>query len=63
MDPINVYNRCMIDKPYTEDFKIYSKSYLQKVVAELQLLEEYEKCIELNKFINRRFPHLKDYSL
>ncbi len=53
----------MIDKPYTEDFKIYSKSYLQKVVVELQLLEEYEKCIELNKFINRRFTHLKDYSL
>jgi hypothetical protein len=63
MDAINVYNRCMGGKPYTEDFKIYSKSYLQKAVKELEQIDEFEKCIELKKFINKRFNHSENYLL
>jgi hypothetical protein len=55
MDPIEVYNRCLSGKPYSEELKIYSKRYLQRVVQELVIIEEYEKCIELNKFIENRF--------
>ncbi len=55
MDPIEVYNRCLSGKPYSKELKIYSKRYLQRVVQELVILEEYEKCIEMNKFIENRF--------
>jgi len=55
MDPIEVYNRCLSGKSYSKELKIYSKRYLQRVVQELVIIEEYEKCIELNKFIENRF--------
>lgn len=55
MDPIEVYQRCLQNRPYSKELKIYSKKYLQKVVLELAQLEEFEKCIELNKFIELRF--------
>lgn len=62
MDAIIVYNRCLSGKPYTEDFKIYSKKYLLSVISELESLEEFEKCIELGKFIEKRFNHKDNYS-
>lgn len=62
MNAINVYNRCISGKPYTEDFKIYSKKYLLSVIRELESLEEFEKCIELGKFIEKRFNHKDNYS-
>ena len=55
MDPIEVYNRCLSGKPYSKELKIYSRRYLQRVVLELAEIDEYEKCIELNKFIENRF--------
>ena len=55
MDPIEVYERCLSGRPYSKELRIYSKKYLQKVVQELVEIEEYEKCIELNKFIENRF--------
>ena len=57
MDAIEIFDRCMSGKPYSKDFKIYTKNYLQKIVEELVELEEYEKCIQLNKFIEYRFRH------
>lgn len=62
MDAINVYNRCMINKPYTEDFKIYSQNYLLKVLSKLEDMDEFEKCINLKNFIEVRFDHQKNYS-
>lgn len=61
MDAIEIYERCLSGRPYTKDFKIYSEKYLRKVVTELELLEEYEKCIELVKFIQQRFDHTVNF--
>jgi hypothetical protein len=61
MDPIEVYERCILGKPYSKELKIYSKRYLQKVIEGLVELEEYEKCIELTNFIELRFSHENDY--
>jgi hypothetical protein len=57
MDPIEVYERCLSDKPYSKELKIYTENYLKKVIKELEILEEYEKCSELVKFIDRRFKY------
>lgn len=57
MNAIEVFERCMADKPYSKELKIYTEKYLRKVVKELEMLEEFEKCIELNKFIKLRFSH------
>ena len=62
MDPLKVYNRCLSGRPYTIDLKIYSERFLKKVVDELVELEEYEKCIEMNKFIKQRFNHELNYN-
>ena len=55
MDAVEIFNRCMSGKPYSKELKIYRKKYLQKIVEELVELEEYEKCIQLNNFIELRF--------
>lgn len=55
MNPIEVYDRCISGKPYSKELKIYTKKYLNKVVEKLAELDEFEKCIELNKFIEKRF--------
>jgi hypothetical protein len=55
MDPIEVYERCLSDKPYSKELKIYTENYLRKVIKELEILEEYEKCSDLVKFIEIRF--------
>jgi hypothetical protein len=57
MDPIEVYERCLSDKPYSKELKIYTEKYIRKVIKELELLEEYEKCSDLVKFIDRRFKY------
>jgi hypothetical protein len=62
MDAIEVYNRCLSGRPYTIDLKIYSERFLKRVIDELVELEEYEKCIEMNKFIKQRFNHELNYS-
>lgn len=61
MIALEVFDRCMSNKPYTTDFRIYSKRYLQKVVKELEQIDEFEKCIKLNQFIDRRFNHELNY--
>jgi hypothetical protein len=55
MNPIEVYDRCISGKPYSKELKIYTKKYLNKVVEKLAELDEFEKCIELSKFIEKRF--------
>ena len=55
MDPIEVFERCMSDRPYSKELKIYTENYLRKVIKELEVLEEYEKCSDLVKFIEKRF--------
>lgn len=61
MNAISVYNRCLSGKPYTEDFKIYSKAYLLKVLTQLENEDEFEKCQNLKEFINWRFS--EEYSV
>ncbi len=62
MNPIEVYERCLSGRPYSKDFCIYTKKYLERVIEELVYLEEYEKCVELNKFIKQRFNHELNYN-
>lgn len=57
IDPIEIYQRCLSNKPYSKELKIYTEKYLRRVVKELEIIEEYEMCIELNKFIEVRFKH------
>ena len=61
MNAISVYNRCLSGKPYTEDFKIYSKAYLLKVLTQLESRDEFEKCQKLKEFIDWRFR--EEYSV
>jgi hypothetical protein len=61
IDPIEIYQRCLSGRPYTKDLRIYTEKYLRKVVKELEIIEEYEMCIELNKFIDQRFNHDSNY--
>ena len=62
MIALEVFDRCMSNRPYTTDFKIYSKNYLQKTVKELEQIDEFEKCIKLVKYIDERFDHKINYS-
>ena len=57
MIALEVFDRCMSNKPYTTDFRIYTKKYLQKTVKELEQIDEFEKCIKLVKYIDERFNH------
>ena len=61
MIALEVFDRCMSNKPYTTDFRIYTKKYLEKTVKELESIDEFEKCIRLIEFINRRFNHKLNY--
>lgn len=63
MNPIEIYDRCLSGRPYSKELKIYTEKYLQKVVEKLAELDEFEKCIELNKFIKNRFDYQKNYTL
>ena len=61
MIALEVFDRCMSNKPYTTDFRIYTKKYLQKIVKELEQIDEFEKCIKLIQFIDKRFDHELNY--
>lgn len=57
IDPIEVYNRISIGKPYGKNLKPYPKKILLSVIESLKEDEEYEKCIKLQQFIKDRFKH------
>lgn len=57
IDPIEVYNRISIGKTYGRNLKPYPKKILLSVIESLKEDEEYEKCINLIKFIDKRFKH------
>ncbi len=61
MNALEIFDRCMSDRPYTTDFKIYSENYLNKVLRELEQQDEFEKCIKLKEFIEFRFSHKLNY--
>jgi hypothetical protein len=61
MNALEIFDRCMSNKTYTIDFKIYSKNYLTKVLRELEQQDEFEKCIKLKEFIEFRFNHKLNY--
>lgn len=61
MKSIEIYNRCLSGKPFNRQLKLYSKELLIKVLKELEILEEYEKCHYLNEYIKERFNHNKNY--
>jgi|LakMenE01Jun11ns_1017448.scaffolds.fasta_scaffold9103560_2 hypothetical protein len=63
VDPINVYNRVMSGKFYSERLAIYSERYLNKILRMLEEDEEFEKCIIFKKFIESRFDHISNYTL
>lgn len=55
VDPIEVYNRVIINKPYGKNLKPYTKKILLNVINSLENDEEYEKCQYLLEYIKRRF--------
>lgn len=57
INPIEVYNRISIGKPYGKNLKPYPKKILLSVIESLKEDEEYEKCIRLEGFIKDRFKH------
>lgn len=57
VNPLEVYNRICIGKPYGKNLKPYPKKILLSVIELLKEDEEYEKCINLIKFIDKRFKH------
>lgn len=57
INPIEVYNRISVGKPYGKNLKPYPKKILLGVIESLKEDEEYEKCIELENFIKNRFKH------
>ena len=63
VDPINVYNRVMSGKFYSERLAIYSERYLNKILRMLEEDEEFEKCIIFRKLIESRFDHKSNYLL
>ncbi len=46
---------------YNRNLKVYTKEYLQEIVIELEQQDQFEKCIILNDFINKRFNHELNY--
>jgi len=56
MDAIDIWRRCiLLDKPYSPQLRLYSKSYLESVICYLTHMDEFEKCIDLEKYIKIRF--------
>lgn len=57
----NVFERITNGILYNHNLKVYTKNYLQGIVKELEEQEQFEKCIKLNEFINKRFNHKLNY--
>lgn len=57
INPYEVYQRISMGKPYGKNLKPYPKKILLSVIESLMEDEEYEKCIELGRFIKERFKH------
>ena len=57
INPNEVFSRISKGKPYGKNLKPYTKNVLVSVVQLLEDIDEFEKCIELNKFIDDRFTH------
>ena len=57
----NVFNRIKNGIFYNRNLKIYTKDYLQEIIKELEYQQEFEKCIVLTEFINKRFDHSLNY--
>lgn len=57
VNPIEIYERILMGKPYGKNLIPYTKRVLLNVVEQLSEIEEYEKCRELSDFIKMRFNH------
>ena len=56
-----VYNRIKNGKPYGKNLKPYPKKIIKSVIELLCNEDEFEKCVELEKFIEERFNHENNY--
>jgi hypothetical protein len=61
IDAYEVYERIFTNRPYGKNLKIYSKDIMKIVIELLSDYEEYEMCIELDKYLESRFDHNKGY--
>lgn len=61
IDPYEVYERIKTNRPYGKNLKIYSKEIIKSVIKMLVDEEEYEMCIELEKYLSTRFDHELGY--
>lgn len=59
---LEMYDRIIEGKPYGKNFKPYPKKIIKKAIQFFSDEDEFEKCIELEKFIEKRFNHEENYS-
>lgn len=54
---------CRIKKniAYDTNFKTYQKKTLKKMLSYYESIEEFESCIEIQRFIKNRFDHENNY--
>ncbi len=56
------YNRVESNKCFDIKLKPYKKDFLEKVLFYFEEKEEFEKCMVINDFINKRFNHELNYT-
>ncbi len=56
-----VISRIKSGRYYNRKLKLYTKEYLNSILDELQIMERYEDCVFINKFMDRRFNYLVNY--
>lgn len=61
IDPYEVYERIFDNKPYGKNLKIYSTKIINSVIKLLIQYEEYEMCFDLEKYLEDRLNHEKNY--
>ena len=50
------------DSCFDIKLKPYKKDFLEKVLFYFEEKEEFEKCMVINEFINKRFNHELNYT-
>ena len=61
IDPVEVYNRISINRPYGKNFKPYNKEVLLYVIEYFTEIEDYEKCRDIKEYIDKRYNHYNNY--
>lgn len=61
INPVEVYERILENKPYGKNLKPYTKKVIQFTINYFEGEEKYEICIFLKKFIENKYKHNENY--